>query len=49
MYKCKKCDSNEYVKVGFVNGKQHYKCKKMRIPALLNSGICKRILCKIKF
>ncbi len=28
MYKCKKCESNEYVKAGFVKGKQRYKCKK---------------------
>ena len=28
MCKCKKCESNEYVKAGFVKGKQRYKCKK---------------------
>ena len=28
MYKCKKCESNEYVKAGFVKGEQRYKCKK---------------------
>ncbi len=28
MYKCKKCESNEYIKAGFVKGKPRYKCKK---------------------
>ena len=28
MYSCKKCESNEYVKAGFVKGEQRYKCKK---------------------
>ncbi len=28
MYKCKKCESNEYVKAGFVKVVQRYKCKK---------------------
>ncbi len=28
MYKCKKCESNEYVKAGFVKAEQRYKCKK---------------------
>lgn len=28
VYKCKKCESNEYVKAGFVKGEQRYKCKK---------------------
>ena len=28
MYNCKKCESNEYVKAGFVKGEQRYKCKK---------------------
>ena len=28
MYKCKKCQSSEYTKVGFVKGEQRYKCKK---------------------
>jgi transposase-like protein len=28
MYKCKKCDSEKYIKAGFVKGKQRYKCKK---------------------
>ncbi len=27
MYKCKKCESNEYVKAGFVKGEPRYKCK----------------------
>ena len=28
MYKCKKCQSSEYTKAGFVKGEQRYKCKK---------------------
>ena len=28
MYKCKKCQSSEYTKAGFVNDEQRYKCKK---------------------
>ncbi len=28
MYKCKKCEPNEYVKADFVKGEQRYKCKK---------------------
>ncbi len=28
MYSCKKCESKEYVKAGFVKGEQRYKCKK---------------------
>ena len=28
MHKCKKCNSSEYVKAGFVKGEQRYKCKK---------------------
>ncbi len=28
MYKCKKCELNEYVKAGFVKGEQRYKRKK---------------------
>jgi transposase-like protein len=27
MHKCKKCQSNSYVKAGFVNGEQRYKCR----------------------
>ena len=27
MYKCKKCQSSEYTKAGFVKGEQRYKCK----------------------
>ena len=27
MHKCKKCQSSEYVKAGFVKGEQRYKCK----------------------
>ena len=28
MYKCKKCQSSEYTKAGFVKGEQRYNCKK---------------------
>ena len=28
MHKCKKCNSGEYVKAGFVKGEQRYKFKK---------------------
>ena len=28
MYKCKRCESEEYVKAGFVKNEQRYKCKK---------------------
>ena len=28
MYKCKKCQSSEYTKAGFVKSEQRYKCKK---------------------
>ena len=41
MDKCKKCKSNEYVKAGFVNGKQRCKCKNFGCQIVLDCVVNK--------